>query len=225
MYKTADHKNLGIALLSLLTGAGTYAGLRGYRAINETLNPVDPTPNQLDLTLPKSRVPKVAGFGEWIDNSADIAAPVAIGAAGLYGGFKGAQGIHSYMQNKELDEQREHVKQQYLAALQRAATKTASEEPSTPIIDNVINGFLDKKAEEFLQQKFNDFVGGIKNVGERTGNAVLGSDAAGYLGGGMMLTGGAAALATYYLANRLDKNKAEANNKSQIPTEVKLHVK
>ena len=224
MYKTADHKNLGIALLGLLTGAGTYAGMRGYRAINETLNPVDPTPNQLELTLPKSKVPKVASFGEWLDNSAELAAPVAIGAASLYGGFKGAQGIHSYIQGKELDEQQQKMKQQYLAALQRASTKTASNEPDTPIIDNIINGFIDKKAEIY-QDIAHWLYDGAANSVEDLGNAALKSKPAAVIGAGSLLTGGAAGLATYYLANRLDKNKAEASHKSQIPTEIKLNVK
>lgn len=222
--------NFDIALLGLLTGGGSYAALRGYRDIKNQLSPPEPeNQNTLELTLPKGRVPKVQedikyasfeGVKDFLTGSLDYALPVGVGAAATYGGFKGMQALNERHNNALMDEEQERVKQQYLAALQRAATKTASE---TPHVDNFINGLIDKKAEVIAEQ-FRGLLGSIGNGLDEAGDKALRSEFAKILGAGGLLTAGGTALGTYYLANRLDKNKAEAQQKSNIPTEVKLHV-
>lgn len=239
MQKKADSNYLNMALASLLTGGGIYAGARALKDLNTTLNPTDPTQNELNITLPKSRIPKKVDVGgvdkyanamvDWLNGGMEYLAPTAIGAGGVYAGFKGAQGIHSAIKNKSINDEQEAAKQEYLKSLQMAAHKTASYKADTPNVDAFIRGIVEKQANALTEDwSIMDSLGGIgKSVGEGAkylGNKFIHSEPGKLSAAAVMGTTGASALATYYLANRMDRNKAEAQNKSNIPTEVKLHV-
>jgi hypothetical protein len=233
---------LNLALLGLLGGAGTYAGARGLRHLSQTAHPVDPTPNELEIILPKGRIPKVQEesvnkyamdetLAKWLDNSLQYAMPTAMVGGGLYAGWKGAQGLNTAVNNKLLDTEKEKIKAQYLSALDRAATKTAS--AHTPHVDALLQGLLDKTADDSRPQSMGDpiywltqgLVNPITNLFRGAGNAAAESVPMGLLGAAGLLAGTGTAGATYYLANRLDKNKEQAQHKTDIPTEIKLNVR
>lgn len=247
-----DSPNLRLLLASALTGAGSYGLLRGYRSITGNTAAPPNQGNSLEVTLPKDKVPKnielMPKHGEHLDlagflqGSANYALPVAAMGTGLIGGFKGAQGLNTALSNKSIDLEKEKVKNDYLQALQRAAVKTAG--VNTPHTDEFIKGMM-KKADDGVWGTGPDgrpldlFHGlmhaagkgwdtlseGAGDLATKGGNALLHSKPAQLLGAGALLTGGGTAAATYYLANRLDRNKEEARQKSQIPTEVHLNVR
>ena len=55
---------LNLALLSLLTGAGTYAGGRGIHDLVNKNTPKEEDPSTLNITLPEARMPKHASAAE-----------------------------------------------------------------------------------------------------------------------------------------------------------------
>lgn len=224
----SDMSNLNLALLGLLTGAGTYAGLRGYRNITNQAAKPQQDANTLEVTLPKSKIPTGVDKegSDFLENSLNVVLPGASAIAGMYGGFKGMQGLNSYFANNAVDAEKEKVKKEYLAALQRVANKTAAAAEETPLVDSFIMGLISKKATQTdmwdnLAHSMGTTVKGGLN---QASDSMLNSDLAKYIGGGGIGLAGASALATYYLANRIDKNKAEAQRKTNIPTEIKLNV-
>lgn len=241
MNKAAEIDYLKQALTSLLVGGGLYAGARGLKDLSQSLSPNDPTTNELNIVLPKSKVPKKvdtnimdkyasvktltkkALLPEWLKGSLEMLAPAAIGVGGVYGGWKGAQGLHSHLKNKEINNEEEQAKNDYMKALQAAAQKTASCN-DTPLVDSFLTGMLQKKA-----WSTGDIIAGaaqdIGETAEQFGESAVRSTPGKLVGATLLGTAGLAGLASYYLANRMDRNKAEATNKSNIPTEVKLHVR
>lgn len=247
---------LNTALVSLLVGGGTYAGLRGIRDIGGPPKPKT-LDNELEITLPSSRVPKPPanqgikyaneGFDPNADrsiteilarNAADWSLPVVAGAGGLYGGFRGASALYDHFQNRQIDKEKDEVKNNYITALQHAGTKVGS--VNTPNVDKFLEACIDKRAEDGILSGLGHLAGlagaGVKDIahnvyesGKDGANQAM-KDAAGSAPVGLMA--GTAALlglgtmgTTYYLANRLDENKEEAKRKSNIPTEIRLNVR
>jgi hypothetical protein len=231
---------LNLALASALTGGGLYAGLRGLRNIKNMMYPPEDTSTRaLDITLPKDRLPKHMSelpMDKYAQDSAleaiwngglDKALPVATVGLGLYGGWKAAQGVNSYIANNSIAAQKEQVKQNYLAALRKAAVKTAS--CNTPHVDSFIRGLMEqteKQAEDEPLSWFDSHISKpVSNMAHGFVNGVAKSDIAKWVAGAGMLAAGGTGLATYYLANRIDQNKEDARQKSQLPTEIHLNVK
>lgn len=237
-----DSHLLNTALVSLLIGSGSYSALRGLQDLSGASKP-KPLDNELEITLPSSRVPPKEKFAEdpnvgltLLENASKYALPILAGGAGLYGGFKGTSGLYDYFANKEIDNDKEKVKADYLKALQHANTKVGS--ISTPNVDAMIGGVMDKLAG--LGDVF-DHAGkslwaaggetaksgweGIKSLGHKGLNEVAGSDPVGLTAGVAALLALGSGGATYYLANRMDQNKEENSRKTNIPTEVRLNIK
>lgn len=245
-----DSQLIQTALASLLVGGGTYGAMRGIRDIGGPPAPV-PNSNELEITLPSSKVPKpmlqhnkVANAPEdpnasimeiLARNASRFALPALAVGGGLYGGFQGASKVYDHFENKNIESEQEKAKQQYLQSLQKASVKVGSIQ--TPHVDKFLNGFIEKFAEQpgFLQKFLSASFGEAKNLGGE------GLDAAGSLANevgrnvaGTDLTGLALAAAglgtlgvaggTSYLAHRMDQNKEDAKRKTQLPTEIRLNV-
>ncbi len=231
MNKKADVDYLKLALISALTGAGTYGLARGTRSAHELMSPPKGPENELSITLPKAKMPpkqegfqvdKYASLQEFLSGSLGYAAPAMVAGAAGYTGFKGLQGLHSRFRNKALDEEQAKAEQEYMQALQHAAQKTAAAK-DTPLVDNFISGMLKQGWSA------TNIISGIgdhaKETLKQVGDGLANTEAGHLTGGALMGTAGLSALATYYLANRMDRVKEEANSKANIPTEVKLNVK
>ena len=243
---------LNTALVSLLVGGGTYAGLRGIRDIGGPPKPKT-LDNELEITLPSSRIPKPQpnqgmkyandGFdpnaGKSIleilgRNAAEWSLPVVASAGGLYGGFRGASALYDHYQNKQIDNEKDEVKNNYVNALQHAGTKVGS--INTPNVDKFLEACMDKTAESMFGHIAGMVGGGMKDVAHNTYESfkdganetmkdVAGSAPVGLAAGTAALLGLGTMGTTYYLANRLDENKEEAKRKSNIPTEIRLNVR
>lgn len=243
-----DTQLLHTALASLLVGGGTYAGMRGIRNLTHGNKPFK-AENELEVTLPSSRIPKpnqnkYANDGDldnqslWsvIGNSAARSAlPIAVGAGSLYAGFRGASGIYDHFQNKQIDEDKEKVKTDYLKALHHAGTKVGS--VNTPFVDKFIEGCIDKVGGSNLLANglrwlkegpvggsVSSAWDGVKDGFNSAAKGAVNSEAGSIGLGAMALLGAGAAGTTYYLANRMDENKEEARRKTNIPTEIRLNV-
>lgn len=238
-----DTSLLNTALVSLLIGGGGYSALRGINDLSGANKP-KPLDNEIEITLPSSRVPKEKigaeeGFLNTLmqnANQSTILPALAVGG-GLYGGFRGASALYDHFANKDIDNEKEEVKNNYLAALQKANTKVGSLD--TPNVDSFIGGLLDKIAQEDevgllgllagtagdkLKSVGQQAWDGAKGLGNATMNSLAKSEPAGLAAGAMGLLGLGAAGTTYYLANRMDQNKEEANRKTNLPTEIRLNV-
>ena len=126
---------------------------------------------------------------------------LAIGG-GLYGGFRGASALYDHFSNKDIDAEKEDVKNNYLAALQKANTKVGS--LATPNVDNFIGGLLDKLAQEEDVGLFDLITGtigdkikhygdqalqGAGDLGDKAMKSIVNSKPAGLAAGGLGLLG------------------------------------
>lgn len=231
---------LNLALLSLLTGAGTYAGGRGLHDLVNKNKPKEENPGTLNITLPEARLPKQASTG-----IEDYIMPVLASALGGAGGFFGASGIYESYKKKQLNKQLSEVEKNYLDTLQQAHQKTA--EAKTPHVDNFILGMLSKIGEalekspevmELLQAdtftkrawEATDFMGseGITDaLVHQTQNAkdsFFGTDLGKATAAAMLLTGMGGAGLTFSTARHLDSKDDDLKRKTTLPTDIRLHV-
>jgi hypothetical protein len=235
-----DTSLLNQALVSMLIGGGGYAALRGMHDLSGASKP-KPLDNEIELTLPSTRIPKEkmaegpSLLEDMVEGAKPFALPVLAIGGGLYGGFRGASGIYNHFANKDIDNEKEQVKNDYLAALQRASTKVGS--INTPNVDNFIGGLLDKIAEEtgllgYLGNTVGKGIGdaahktweGAKNMGSGLMHDAAKSEPVGLVAGLASLLALGSGGATYYLANRMDQNKEDNNRKTTLPTEIRLNV-
>lgn len=244
-----DKSLLNTALVSLLIGGGSYAGLRGLHDITGA-NKQPPVDNsELEITLPSSRIPKGGQHNQFDKYAADGAAPddsilsllaqnaskyalpVMAGGAGLYAGFRGSSALYDHFENKSIDADKERVKNDYLKALQKANVKIGT--LATPNVDSLIDGLLSKTAifdhlldaaKHGAQDTGKAAIEGVGNMLHSGGQAVAKSEPVGLVAGLSALLALGSGGATYYLANRMDSNKEEANKKSSIPSEIRLNV-
>ncbi len=231
---------LNLALLSLLTGAGTYAGGRGIHDLVNKNTPKEEDPSTLNITLPEARMPKHASSGV-----EDYIMPALTGALGIGGGFFGASSLYENYKKKQLKNQLTDVEQQYLNALQQAHQKTA--EAKTPHVDNFIVGMFAKigealekhpevvsllKQDSLSKQAWEspDFMGSegftdsivhqAQNAKDSFFNTELGKATA----AAMLLTGMGGAGLTFSTARHLDNKDDDLKRKTTIPTDIRLHV-
>lgn len=230
---------LNLALLSLLTGAGTYAGGRGLHDLANKNTHKEEDPSTLNITLPEARMPKHASA-----SVEDYLMPALTGALGLGGGFFGASNIYENYKKKQLNKQLSDVEKNYLKALQEAHQKTA--EAKTPNVDKFIAGMLAKIGEAVekcpaiidLMKKGNekvawespDFMGseGItdslvhqaQNAKDSFFNTELGKATA----AAMLLTGMGGAGLTFSTMRHMDNKDDDIKKKTTLPTDIRLHV-
>lgn len=231
---------LNLALLSLLTGAGTYAGGRGIHDLVNKNKPKEEDPSTLNITLPEARMPKHASA-----SVEDYISPILTGALGIGGGFFGASGLYEHFKKKQLKNQLSEVEKNYLNTLQQAHQKTA--EAETPHVDNFILGMLSKIGEALekhpevldilkkddinkLAWESPDFMGSegftdalvhqTQNAKDSFFNTDLGKATA----AAMLLTGMGGAGLTFSTARHLDNKDDDLKRKTTLPTDIRLHV-
>lgn len=210
------------ALLGLLMGGGAYGGIRLLSDMHKAAQPPKKPKDELELTLPAARMPKMAGDGE--HSPMDYLGPLLIGSGGFTGGFLGASKLYEMHRKKQLEEQQRLAESQYMQSLQHAHTKIG--EVQTPYIDKFLEGLITKVGEELAKEgnfaydeDTFDILGhqvgkGVDAVaGSRLGSAGIAAWLAAALGAGGL---------TYSIARGMDRNKAKANEQSTYPSEIKL---
>jgi hypothetical protein len=208
------------ALLGMLMGGGAYGGMRLLADMNNATKPPKKPKDELELTLPASRLPKVADDHSYMD----YLAPMLAGSAGATGGFLGASKLYEMHRQKQLQEQQQKAEQEYMMSLQHAHSKVAS--VSTPCIDKFLEGLITKVGEEiakeanmFPDEDTFDIAGhqiskGLDSVAHsRVGSAGIAAWIAAALGAGGL---------TYGIARNMDRNKAKSNEQSTYPSEIRL---
>lgn len=219
---------LRLALLGLLTGGGTYGAMRLGRDIpNAGAKPERPK-DELSLTLPSARLPKMAAqdiehnFSEYLN-------PVLAWGGGAAGGFLGASKLYELYKQKQLAAKNKQVEQQYIQTLQQAHHKVA--EAKTPLVDQFLIGLLEKAGESVQKEGMwgVDFPteGPLDTIGHQARNAAESFSKSNMGSAGIaawLLTALGSGGATYALGRKMDKNKQEAQQKTQLPSEIKLNV-
>lgn len=217
---------LNLALLSLLSGAGGYGGMRLLKDLpNEGKQP-QPTKNELDITLPAARFPKMA-------NETSIGTyfwPAVVGLGGAAGGFYGASSIYEKIKQKQLEDELKSTNQDYMGALQQAHQKVASVQ--TPHTDALLEGLFTKIGQEiekagWVQPEFLGSEGPIdvlKHQVRNAGNTFFDSDLGKITGAGMLLAALGAAGGTYGISKKMDNDREDLKSQSTLPTDIRLHV-
>lgn len=218
---------LNIALLSLLAGGGAYAGARGVKDLVNDHQQPEPDKNELNITLPASRVPKVASEETSVGSYFN---PAATGILGLAGGFMGASKLYEHLKKKQLDNEMQQTQQSYMKALQDAHTKVGS--VSTPNIDNFFTAIIEKVGESLQKTALVDpsFLGsdGIGdfagNMGRKGFNAFFDTEVGKLTGAAMLMSALGSGAATYGIAKKLDNDKEKSKEQTSLPTDVRLHL-
>lgn len=145
-------------ILSLLGGAGTFAGMRTLQDAMQKIHG-QPKPknnsNSVELMMhdPMSMSsPVTAGQGTAIPQLSKAAegeggwwaAPYLAGAVGIPAGFLGAKGLYDKYQSNQQQKQIDDAKQKYMMALQQAQMANQKIASKTPCID----GFCEEFAKE-----------------------------------------------------------------------------
>ncbi len=235
-----DTNYLNLALLSALMGGGLYAGARGLKDITREGSPPPTQKNELEVTLPSSRMPThqmampkfaedpTIGHALW-ENTKQYLYPTLVGGAGLYGGFKGTSALYDMYANHNIDVEKEKVKQEYLKSLQQANQKLGS--VKTPLVDEFLLACIDKMGEEIPQPQAEglseypkELWNGLKGWGHSLGLGAANQPITGMTGAGLGLALLGSAGATYYIANRMDQNREENKQRTTLPTEIRLNV-
>jgi hypothetical protein len=218
---------LHLALLSLLTGGGAYAGARGIKDLMGDNKPAEPDKNELNITLPSSRLPKTANDETSVGS---YFTPALTGVLGLTGGFMGASKLYEHIKKKQLDNQMKQTEQGYLKALQDAHTKVGS--VKTPNVDAFLSGLIEKAGEALEKEGFvtPEFLGN-EGLGDVAGhqaknmmNSFFGTEVGKMTGAAMLMSALASGGATYGIAKKLDNDKEKAKEQTTLPTDVKLHI-
>lgn len=226
---------LRLALLGLLTGGGAYAGGRLISDMGRAASKPEKPKDELEITLPSSRLPKVAN--DEATTATDHLLKLLAFGGGATGGFVGASHLYDKFRQSQIKTQQQKVEDNYLKTLQQAHQKVA--ETQTPLIDQFLEGILSKTGEELQKQSFDLHAlkeslntpihseslstfaktqGG--NLMEGAANSGLGSSAIAAWLVGTLGAGGA----TYAIANRLDKQKQQSKAQTTLPQEINLRV-
>lgn len=229
MQKEATTDLLRLALLGMLTGGGAYGAMRLARDIPEAAKKPEKPKDQLNLTLPSARLGKQGNAPD--AHFMDYLGPALGYGGGAVGGFMGASKLYEVFKKKQLEEDNKKVEAEYLKALQAAHQKVA--ETQTPLIDEFLKGVLTKAGEELKKESSFGFLpdmptaGPIDTIGhlgqagaEGFSKTRLGSAAIAAWLLAAMGSGGA----TYWLGKKMDKNKQENNQRTTLPSEIKLNA-
>lgn len=145
-------------ILSLLGGAGTFAGMRTLQDAMQKIHG-QPKPknngNSVELMMHDPMgmsSPATAGQGSAIPQLSKAAegeggwwaAPYLAGAVGLPAGFLGAKGLYDKYQSNQQQKQIDEAKQKYMMVLQQAQMANHKIAAETPCID----GFCEEFAKE-----------------------------------------------------------------------------
>lgn len=219
---------LNLALMSMLMGAGGYGGMRLLKDLPDQAVPPEKPKNELNITLPSTRMPKLAetsAFNDYV-----VPTLTGLGGAGL--GFFGASGIYERLKKKQIENQMSQVQQDYLNTLQQAHSKVA--ETNTPLIDNFIKGLISKVGEELQKSAYwgegyvpTDFIqnqGTYGPIGQKAFEALTDNNIGHLTKATMALLAIGSTGAAYGIAKKMDQNRAESKEQSTLPTDVKLHV-
>lgn len=143
-------------ILSLLGGAGTFAGMRTLQDAMQKIHG-QPKPknnsNSVELMMhdPMSMSsPVTAGQGTAIPQLSKAAegeggwwaAPYLAGAVGIPAGFLGAKGLYDKYQSNQQQKQIDDAKQKYMMALQQAQMANQKIAAETPCIDGFCEEFV-----------------------------------------------------------------------------------
>lgn len=236
MNKAANSPDLlRLAILGLLTGGGTYGAMRlGHDITTESQEPPKPK-DQLQLTLPQSRVKQANEAGGYISPGQYLGALLAMGG-GAAGGFVGASSIYNHFRNKQLDDEIHTHEKDYLSTLERARQQASMKVASanTPNVDAFLQGIIEKIGEDgigFAKEAMfgvdipSESVGEFAkhraaNLYDSAKNTNLGSA---LMATWLALAGGGAGL-TYWMGKKLDNQKAQNKAESTLPQEVKLNL-
>jgi hypothetical protein len=147
-----------ILVLSLLGGAGGFAGMRTFQEAMQKIQgqPQKPKSNAVELQLQdplKASSPNASEMGgvgmpqmgkvatDWADWWGMPALAVGVGVPA---GFLGTKGLYDHYQQGQNKKQVDEAKQQYMLALQAAQQANAKMASATPSID----GFCDELAKQ-----------------------------------------------------------------------------
>lgn len=217
---------LNLALLSLITGGGVYAGARGLKDLSK--GPEDEeNKNELNITLPAARMPKTAEEDTSIGTYFN---PAITGILGLTGGFMGASKLYEHLKKKQLDAEMDKTQKDYMSALQQAHTKVSS--CKTPNVDSFLEGLINKAGEElsktaYVTPEFLNGEGPADLVGHQTKNlfsSFFDSDLGKMTGATMLLSALGSGAATYGIAKKMDNDKEKAKKQTNLPTDVRLSI-
>ena len=213
-----DHTQLlQLALASLLTGGGTYAGLRALRDLpSQGAEPEKPR-NLLEITLPESRMPKLAA--DWLD---DWLVPALVGGGGLVGGYAGTGAIYEAMKKKHIENQLKKTENEYMQTLQAANQKLG--ELKTPLTDQFLEGMLNKFAEEISKEATANSTHTGRDILSGWWDQFSHSDWGAPALAGLALTALLSGGATYHIANNLGKKQKEVKQQTTLPTDISLNV-
>jgi len=218
---------LRLALLGMLTGGGAYGGLRLLSEAGKAAEPkTKKNPNELELTLPSSRMPKMASDEH---SALNILLPMLASGGGMAGGFLGASKLYDLYRDRQIKKKEKGVEKEYMTALENARQKVG--ELSTPHIDEFLTGLLSKAGEAIEKQalwgvdmKPEGFMDTIANQGKHAiegfSNTGIGSAALAAWLTAALGAGGA----TYAIANRMDSQKEKNKERMSLPSEVKLKL-
>lgn len=218
---------LRLALMGLLSGGGTYGALRLMNDIPEAAKGPKKPKNELELTLPASRIPKTASAEH---SPMDYLLPLLAYGGGAGAGFMGSSKLYDMYRRKQLENKEKDIEGQYLQTLQQAHQKVASTD--TPNVDNFLNGLLSKVGEELQKEGFlwennispENPLDTISNQGKHlihgAANTELGSAA---IAAWLTATLGAGG-ATYAIARKMDEQKEKNQARTNLPNEIKLNV-
>lgn len=221
---------LNLALLSLLAGGGTYAGARGIKDLAHEINPPKPETNELEITLPKSRMPQPPMKSKMgMEFSDMVATPIVAGGA-AFGGFHLASKLYEKLKEKKLTAEKDKVEKDYLSTLMSAHSKVA--ESKTPYIDSFLDGLISKLGSEMEKEGYvspdfatdggiTDVPGGLLSAGA---NKFMHSDMGKMTGAGMLLTALMGAGLTYGTAKKMTDKEDEREHKSNIPSDIRLRL-
>ena len=219
---------LRLALLGLLTGGGAYSGMRLMHDIPAAAKGPEKPKDQLELTLPSTRLPKTANDAG-AHSPLDYLLPLLAYGGGATGGFLGASSLYDKYRQHELDNKEQDVEKQYMHTLQQAHSKVASVQ--TPNVDKFLEGLLSKVGEELQKEGFwgvdmptegpvdtlthagKGAMSGLAHTG--LGSAAIAAWLTATLGAGG---------ATYAIANKMDQQKKSNQEKTTLPSEIKLNV-
>lgn len=221
---------LNLALLSLLAGGGTYAAARGVKDLGQEIMPHKPETNELEITLPKSRMPAALPKQKMGTDFSDMVMPPIAAGAGAYGGFHLASKIYEKLKERSLLKQKDKVEQDYLSTLMHAHSKVA--EVQTPHIDSFLEGIVSNLGVALEKAAWTnpDFVtdGGIldvpSGVATNAAHGFMNSNMGKMTGATMLLTALMGAGLTYGTAKRMANKEDEREHKSAIPQDVRLRL-
>ena len=214
---------LRLALQSVLTGSGAYAGLRLAHNMAEKASPPEKPKHELELSLPKDRLKSAE-----TSSVSDYVLPAIVGAGGAGAGFFGASKLYSHFKKKQLDKDTTEAEKGYMHTLQQAHQKTA--EKATPYVDKFLMGMIAKVGELAAKEGSNvnfPTEGLLDNAGHGVWNAIRGAADTGVghaAQAAALLTALTTGAGVYYIHDQMDRQKEQNKRNSTLPNDIKLNI-